>query len=740
MNFITPALAAAGLIAMAAPIIIHLLARRRKRPIEWAAMRFLLEAFRKHRRRLRIEQLLLLALRCLALLLLGAALARPFVDAAVGLDAGGSRTVFLVIDNGLASAAQGQTGSSGLQNMLGQAEQIVKALGPGDSIGIITAARPARGLVIPPSTDRNAILTTLRELQPAQSPTDIGGALTILREALGELEPDREAPAAYLLSEFRSGSAPLDLSLPSALIDEEVALFAAAPAETMIANTQIESIDLLRSLVLADSSEGPAQVTVRLARSGGSLPPAVTRVRLAGAGLPLITPQVIQWDAGQPDADIDFMVDFAGLNNESIPLTASIEGDAIDSDNTRHVVVSTRRQIRVLLVDRRSFGANPTADRLRSGQWLHRAIEPIEESPLQVIAADPAALDSPDLRGLDAAVVPRPDLLNDHGWTVLRAYLAEGGVVLFLPPSEVNVHQWTNRLPQDLGLPWRLQLESLQLETPISLADEQPTSELTRVLSGELNDLARPVLTSRYLAIDEAQTRAQPILLFADGAPFVIAGTPRPQPADESDAPAEMMRGMVIYIAAPMDLSWTNLPAKPLMVALVQELIRQAVGLVRTSQQYHVGEQPALGLGAAATGLVDDSGETISLDRNSRPHTPFEQSGVYTVVDRAQQPINQMAVNVDAPSARTDIQSREAVGEWLASSGAWAFVDADAPEATLGQIDAASPIAGILLFALLAIVLLETLLARWFSHASGSDRRDAPMTTVRPQFVGGQLR
>ncbi|MEE8169458.1 MAG: BatA domain-containing protein, partial [Phycisphaerae bacterium] len=68
-----------GAAAVASPILIHLLSRRRFRRVLWPAMDFLLEAHRQNRRRARIEQLILLALRCLAVLLLVLVLARPFV-------------------------------------------------------------------------------------------------------------------------------------------------------------------------------------------------------------------------------------------------------------------------------------------------------------------------------------------------------------------------------------------------------------------------------------------------------------------------------------------------------------------------------------------------------------------------------------------------------------------------------------------------------------------------------------
>src|ERR1700739_602970 len=56
--------------AVSVPIIIHLLNRRRFKVVTWAAMRFLLAAQEKNSRRMRLEQLLVLVVRCPPILLL----------------------------------------------------------------------------------------------------------------------------------------------------------------------------------------------------------------------------------------------------------------------------------------------------------------------------------------------------------------------------------------------------------------------------------------------------------------------------------------------------------------------------------------------------------------------------------------------------------------------------------------------------------------------------------------------
>ena len=77
MTFLNPILFSVGAACVALPIVIHILLRRRRRPIPWAAMRFLLDAYRKQRRKINLEQVLLLAARCLLVALLALAVGKP---------------------------------------------------------------------------------------------------------------------------------------------------------------------------------------------------------------------------------------------------------------------------------------------------------------------------------------------------------------------------------------------------------------------------------------------------------------------------------------------------------------------------------------------------------------------------------------------------------------------------------------------------------------------------------------
>ena len=80
----------AGVAAVAIPIIIQLLTRRHQRTVPWGAMLFLQDAVRKRRRKVLLEDILLLVCRCLLPALAALALARPFVTP-------GSRVPWVVV-------------------------------------------------------------------------------------------------------------------------------------------------------------------------------------------------------------------------------------------------------------------------------------------------------------------------------------------------------------------------------------------------------------------------------------------------------------------------------------------------------------------------------------------------------------------------------------------------------------------------------------------------------------------
>lgn len=142
-TFLAPALIWGALLG-AIPLIIHLLNRRRFRRVEWAPMRHLKLTIRRNRRRIQIEQWLLLLLRIALPVILFLFLARPVVRP-TGLErwlggVGRSSQVILVDDSLSMGYAEG--GPPAFHRARGVAAALLTAARPQDRWTLVPASAP----------------------------------------------------------------------------------------------------------------------------------------------------------------------------------------------------------------------------------------------------------------------------------------------------------------------------------------------------------------------------------------------------------------------------------------------------------------------------------------------------------------------------------------------------------------------------------------------------------------------
>jgi hypothetical protein len=143
MSFLSPTLLAFTALA-SVPIIIHLLNRRRFMRVDWAPMKYLKLTIKNNRRRLRVEQLILLAVRTLVILLLIFAVARPVLSS-TGLGSwlgGQSRTSrILVIDDSLSMGYRVDRRSA-LDAGKDAIREIARHIGAQDAVTAFTTSAP----------------------------------------------------------------------------------------------------------------------------------------------------------------------------------------------------------------------------------------------------------------------------------------------------------------------------------------------------------------------------------------------------------------------------------------------------------------------------------------------------------------------------------------------------------------------------------------------------------------------
>lgn len=136
MAFLNPALLW-GILGISVPIGIHLLNRYRQKEMHWGAMHLLRRAVQMRARRIQLEDKLLLFLRCLAILLIALALARPTLRAA-GLSWLGAETRGVVIAlDGSFSMAHRSGVRDRFELALEKARTILESLEPGDPLGLM---------------------------------------------------------------------------------------------------------------------------------------------------------------------------------------------------------------------------------------------------------------------------------------------------------------------------------------------------------------------------------------------------------------------------------------------------------------------------------------------------------------------------------------------------------------------------------------------------------------------------
>src|SRR5262245_56151792 len=203
--------------AVSVPIIIHLLNRRRFRVVTWAAMRFLLAAQRKNSRRLRLEQLILLALRCLLVLLVVAAMASvvPWAEGvwravfpeslAVAAQAGQRTHKILVIDGSFSMALKVGDGTC-FDRAKRVADQIITTSPRGDCFNVVLMASPPRRTVAEPSEDARKVAAEVQALRLPHGNADVLATLNavedLLRQSPGKF-PEREV---YFLTDLQQST------------------------------------------------------------------------------------------------------------------------------------------------------------------------------------------------------------------------------------------------------------------------------------------------------------------------------------------------------------------------------------------------------------------------------------------------------------------------------------------------------------------------------------------------------
>lgn len=740
MTFAHPLLLAVGLGSVALPVLIHILMRRRRRPVRWGAMRFLAEAYRRQRKRIRLEQWLLLAARCLIVALAAAAIARPMMSGGDALLGSRATTLYLVIDNGL-TATHGSP--SALDRHREGAITLLGRLDPlrGDRAAVYAAAGPAAGVVSPPSSATQSVAASVREIAPADSASDLHGALSRIAADISQDAGGGGRPVVVVLSEFRAGSSPVDRPLPALGEPGQVSLAASPPAAASADNVAIVGVVPLRPVVLGSTDASTTPVRVRAMRFGPGVASRLeVPVEILAGRAQVAARGVVVFEPGERESSVALGVDGVWLGDlrrdgpGPVTLTARLGmSDGLWRDDQRRAVVDRRDSIHVGIVAPRRIGPRPSVASFQAGDWVEAALDPEglrEGGEIRTHGLAPATVDASALSGLDAVVVAEPQGVSVEGWAALRRFADMGGLVVLLPQPGTGAQLWTDGAMRALGLAWSLPREPATISEPAGpggvIVRGASVGPLLSMVEGELLDLLRPVGVTRAMPVVPRGERTRTLLALEDGRAVAVAASPGAVEEGEDSG-----RGLVVYLGIAMDLEWSDLPTKPLLVPMLQEFVRQGLPIARGGWEIEAGQTPIGSPGAvelvwAGTGAAPaGAASTVPLQPSGLARQPIRHAGVYAGLDSGGASHGLVVVNSAAAGSNTEARSAQDIAAWLETAGAGRVLWLDAGSDLSSSGAAGSPEAPrrdwswlpVLFGLALALAVLEAVAGRYFSHA-----------------------
>lgn len=433
--------AVAGLIAAAAPLIIHLLNRRRFRVINWAAMDFLREALQRNRRILQLRDIVLLVLRTACVLLFGLALARPFfASSSTEFDPGQAIHGVLIVDNSLSMGFQ-KLEDTMLDEAKDRAAQFIDGLPEGSRVSVIPLCGSAAGYSLDAYRTKEDARDALAKIEVVDRSGHALQAADLALEACGQASElskrviffgDQQrinwpantlAPQWQKLPEFQVVDVSPDLPENTWIADFRV--------QDAIADVETET-----SFVATLRYEGPS------ARSGVQVALSVDDVEISTKTVDLEPGQIlpvafnyrfdIQPERGRP---------------KFIKAKVMLPPDRLPQDDERHLVVPVVAALPVVFVDQYGERENPQKNIYGETHHLRRLLSPITnrgDSGRQLIQIRHTSVEGLNRDMLEDARLVVMAGVDSPGPAVrmLKEYVQQGGQLMIAAGGEFDPAVW----------------------------------------------------------------------------------------------------------------------------------------------------------------------------------------------------------------------------------------------------------------------------------------------------------
>jgi len=685
MSFLAP-LFLLGALAVALPIVFHLIRRTSREKMPFSSLMFLLPTPPRVTRRSRLENIFLLILRCLVLCLLAAGFARPFLQTPVAADpqSGAGKKIVVLVDTS-ASMRRDNLWADARDRV----ENVLKKTSPADQVALFTFDRQVNRLVnfeqwraMNPG-ERTALTSQrLAEIKPAWSSTHLGSALIAAAEALEEsARREQSDKRIVLISDLQEGSRLEGLQgyeWPRGMEVMVEPLKARRPTNAGLQlvtdrdETEKLSVDGGPRIRVSNSANSRReQFQIGWARAGEK--------GFVGAAVDVYVPPGQSRVVQAPKAP-------AGLPEERLALA----GDDDEFDNTVYLVPPKAEQIDVLFL-----GNDPEQDPAQSLYYLKRAFQQTRRQNVRIIArAAETPLLSTDADNAQLMIVS--DVLTEERAKAVKKFLTDGKTVLLTmkTPAAAQTLGWLLGLESSPGVEEArtsgyAMLGQIDFQHPLFASFADPRySDFTKIHFWK----------HRRLAPDKIPG-ARVVARFDSGDPALLE--------------VAMAKGTLLVLTCGWQPADSQLALSSKFVPLLYAILELSGSIKAQLAQYFIDDEVPLGGAKQPATVRKPDGAEVKVAAGDR-FSQTDQPGIYTI--SSIQPSLHFAVNLAPEESKTaplPLEELEHLGVPLKSAPTENAKQAEQKRQNLqaAELEAKQKLWRWLLVAAVVVIMMETWLA-----------------------------
>ncbi|NLY03191.1 MAG: VWA domain-containing protein [Rhodopirellula sp.] len=635
-----------GAAAFAIPLLIHLLNRSRFRTVSWGAMHLLESVLRVNQRRVRIEQIILLLIRCAIPIVLAFCLARPVLTGWRALPGDAPTSMVILLDNSY-SMDTADNGHARLAKAIDHAAQIVAALPRGSEISIVRTGGEPSPLLERPIFDAKTMARQLQQVRGGYGASDPAKAL---ESGLGILAGMSHARRDLIfISDFQQSD--WDVTTPDrmAKIRRQIDSMPIRPTITLLdlGDTVEEniSVDSLEFSARALGANEDLQIRANLRNHGSKAYDAV-RLRFQIDGAEQTGSQIAL--PAKATAQTLFTCRFPVAGSHLVAVEAAAD-DRLATDNRCEAAVPVLDRIGVVLVD----GAPSNQPLEGETDFLAVALTPYTygraklSDLIETKTISPGELDEKALTEARVIILANVPKLKDEQVELLSRYLGGGGSLLVFSGNKIDIAWYNKVLFSDgaglLPLPWNEVAGGVGgEEKPLRIVSQHFEHPALEIFNNRENGNLADAEIHKWYRLGQASPNA------AD--PFVLA---RLESGDPLIVQRQFGEGSVVQVATACDAEWSNLPMRPIYLPLMQQLVTTMASEATPPSNFPAG-QPLVAVlpgqsQASPLGLTTPDGARHTVQPVPRgtqsvvEYAQTQEPGVYTLVGADAQPLHFVA-------------------------------------------------------------------------------------------------